>query len=318
MAPGDKPVANDALSSYGLNMQNSPIERRFIEWCDPRRLGILGVVLLLLGGWLLPTSGVTVLVGLLVCLFAVVLSRSTMQHHDSALPGLIEKLLRLACDEKVFTHHDAMLGAHLAISGNRDSIYREIALEQLQGIAHQTGLIALGVFIFEGTETWRIVYERLLRSPGLHLYRSVAWVKNANYWQDEPGRKSMAVNFELNDSEQLNIERIAIIADELWPVDDVWPVESLRQWLHEQHARGIWLKFVRQSALANEPDLIADIGIYGSRALGIQELDEHCRTNRFTLTFDFSQVSAAEERWKRLAVYAESWSGYLDRYEIPG
>ena len=48
----------------------------------------------------------------------------------------------------------------------------------------------------------------------------MAWVKNANYWQDEPGRKSMAVNFELNDAEQLNIERIAIIADELWPVDD--------------------------------------------------------------------------------------------------
>ncbi len=128
----------------------------------------------------------------------------------------------------------------------------------------------------------------------------------------------MAVNFELNDAEQLNIERIAIIADDLWPAGKVWPVESLRQWMHEQHARGIWLKFVRQSALANEADLIADTGIYGSRALGTQELDEQCRTSRFTLTFDFAQVSAAEERWKRLAVYAESWSGYLDRYEIPG
>ena len=93
----------------------------------------------------------------------------------------------------------------------------------------------------------------------------------------------------MHEAERLNIERIAIIADELWPNGEVWPTELLRQWLHEQHARGIWIKFVRQSALAHEPDLIADIGIYGSRALGIQELDEQCRTVRFTLTFDFAQ-----------------------------
>src|SRR5690606_444620 len=106
----------------------------------------------------------------------------------------------------------------------------------------------------------------------------VAWVKTADYWQDEPGRKSMAVNFELHSGERLNIERIAIIADDLWPAGEVWPAERLRQWLHEQHVRGIWLKFVRQSALALEPDLIADIGIYGSRAVGVQTLDEQCRT----------------------------------------
>jgi len=185
-------------------------------------------------------------------------------------------------------------------------------------LSRKAATIAEGTFVFEGTETWRIVYERLLRSPGLHLYRSVAWVKNANYWQDEPGRKSMAVNFDLHAAERLNIERIAIIADELWPAGEVWPTELLRQWLNEQHIRGIWVKFVRHSALEQEPDLIADIGIYGSRALGVQELDEQCRTVRFTLTFDFASVATAEDRWKRLAVYAESFAGYLDRYEMPG
>ncbi|TXH16076.1 MAG: hypothetical protein E6R00_06440 [Gammaproteobacteria bacterium] len=281
-------------------------------------MAIVGATLLLLGFWLLPGNAVTVIVGLLVCVFAATSSRGTISVGDLSQQNTFEKLLRLARDEEVSACHLAILDSHLAISRNLDSIYREIALEHLDDLARRASAIADGTFVFEGTETWRIVYERLLRSPGLHLYRSVAWVKNANYWQDEPGRKSMAVNFELNDAEQLNIERIAIIADDLWPAGEVWPVESLRQWLHEQHARGIWLKFVRQSALANEADLIADIGIYGSRALGTQELDEQCRTSRFTLTFDFAQVSAAEERWKRLAVYAESWSGYLDRYEIPG
>ena len=299
-------------------MQNSPPEPRLVDWLEPRRLAIVGATLLLLGFWLLPGNAVTVIVGLLVCVFAATSSRGTISVGDLSQQNTFEKLLRLARDEEVSACHLAILDSHLAISRNLDSIYREIALEHLDDLARRASAIADGTFVFEGTETWRIVYERLLRSPGLHLYRSVAWVKNANYWQDEPGRKSMAVNFELNDAEQLNIERIAIIADDLWPAGEVWPVESLRQWLHEQHARGIWLKFVRQSALANEADLIADIGIYGSRALGTQELDEQCRTSRFTLTFDFAQVSAAEERWKRLAVYAESWSGYLDRYEMPG
>jgi len=197
-------------------------------------------------------------------------------HHHPTSGGsgmsLLETPFQLSRDADVFQRYQAVVESLLEVSRNSDSIYREIALEHLDDLARRASAIAGGTFVFEGTETWRIVYERLLRSPGLHLYRSVAWVKNANYWQDEPGRKSMAVNFELNDAEQLNIERIAIIADDLWPVDDVWPVESLRQWLHEQHARGIWLKFVRQSALGNEPDLIADIGIYGSRAVGTQEL----------------------------------------------
>ena len=80
----------------------------------------------------------------------------------------------------------------------------------------------------------------------------------------------------------------------------------------------IWVKFVRESALKNERDLVADIGIYGSRAVGVQELDAECRTVRFTLSFDFDEVSAAEERWNRLAVYAASFADYLVRYDTPG
>jgi hypothetical protein len=220
-------------------MKNSPPESWLVDWLEPRRMAIFGAAALLLGGWLLPGSAVTVIVGLLVCLFAAASTHGSRSDSESPESNLFEKLLRLARDEEVSARHIALLESHLTISRNQDPIYREIAVEQLQDVVHRADSIAAGVFVFEGTETWRIVYERLLRSPGLHLYRSVAWVKNANYWQDEPGRKSMAVNFELNDAEQLNIERIAIIADDLWPVDDVWPVESLRQWLHEQHARGI-------------------------------------------------------------------------------
>jgi hypothetical protein len=121
----------------------------------------------------------------------------------------------------------------------------------------------------------------------------------------------------LNDAERLNIERIVIIADTLWPAAEVWPAERIRQWLHEQHVRGIWIKFVRESALKNERELVADMGIYGSRGVGIQELDDECRTVKFTLTFDFDQVAEAEDYWQRLGIYAESYGEYLDRYDIP-
>jgi hypothetical protein len=293
-----------------LDLLNAPL---------PLAIFLAGVLVTVASCLFLTVSGQVCVVG--ICLSAV-LGLAVANHRLTASnrqqPSLLETPFLLAHDAEVFERYRAVTESLFKVSRNSDTIYREIALEHLDELVRRAATIAEGTFVFEGTETWRIVYERLLRSPGLHLYRSVAWVKNANYWQDEPGRKSMAVNFELHEAERLNIERIAIIADELWPVGDVWPAELLRQWLHEQHASGIWVKLVRQSALAQEPVLIADIGIYGSRALGIQELDEQCRTVRFTLTFDFTSVANAEERWKRLAVYAESFAGYLDRYEMPG
>ena len=288
------------------------------RWLPHAAAGIAAT--LVFASWLaLPAGGLVAVVGLLVSVL-LGMAVAQRQRHRAATgeSSVLETPLQLAPDRPLFERYQELAESLLAISRNNDPIFRDIALEHLDEIINQAAAIAGGTFVFEGTETWRIVYERLLRSPGLQLYRSVAWVKNAKYWQDEPGRKSMAVNFELHEAERLNIERIAIIADELWPPGEVWPAASVLDWLFEQHRRGIWVKFVLQSALAQEPELLADIGIYGSRALGIQQLDEQCRTVRFTLAFDFDQVTAAEERWNRLSIYAESLADYLDRYELPG
>ena len=269
--------------------------------------------------WLFLSLGTLVaVVGFLVSILLGLVIANSLRKPTGSQSSPLETPFLLAHDAEVFERYQSAGDSLLSISRQRDSIFRSIALEHLDELVRQATNIADGTFVFEGTEAWRIVYERLLRSPGLHLYRSVAWIKNANYWQDEPGRKSMAVNFELHEAERLNVERIAIIADELWPTAEVWPVEPIRQWLHEQHARGVWIKFVRESALEKEPELVADIGIYGSRAFGIQELDEQCRTVRFTLTFDATRVSDVEARWDKLAVYAESFATYLDRYDMPG
>lgn len=279
----------------------------------------LAALVVIGGTWvILPESVVLPAIGILITvLLGLALAYARHWWLLCQEPTLMELPLLLAGDAPLLECYRTLGTALNEVRHNPDPLYHDLALEHLNKLAAQARTIAAGTFTFDGTEAWRIIYERLLRSPGLHLYRSVAWVKSPMYWQDEPGRKSMAVNFELNDAERINIERIAIIADHLWPEGDVWPVEQIRQWLAEQHQRGIWIKFVRQSALANEPDLITDIGLYGARALGIQELDDECRTTRFTLTFDFAGVAEAEERWKRLTVYAESFASYLDRYEMP-
>ena len=284
-------------------------------------IAVAGVncLIVLSSGVLLSIDGLVIMIGLLVSLLAglVVTLFVSPASVRTELPLELELPFLLASDESMFLRYRRATELMLKISRRKDPIYRGIALDKVDDLVQRFTTIASGTLVYESTESWRIVYERLLRSSGLYLYRSVAWVKNAHYWQDEPGLKSMAVNFELQDKEQLNIERIAIIGDDLWPASQNWPPEPVRRWLHEQHVHGIWVRLVKQSTLTNEPELLADIGIYGSRALGIQELDDQCRTVRFVLTFDYAKVMEAEARWNRLAIFAESYGSHLDRYGIP-
>jgi hypothetical protein len=123
----------------------------------------------------------------------------------------------------------------------------------------------------------------------------------------------MQVNFELIDEGTLNVECIAIFPDHLWPADERFPVEPLRQWVDQQYNHGIWIKLIRQSALATEPDLLVDMGIYGSRAVGIQELDSQGRTVRFTLSFDI-----AFRLCRNVLVTDMSWPAYREILERVG
>lgn len=292
-----------------------PTQNQHRWW--PIALALIGCVLVSVSASLLSLHGVVVVCGLLLSVLMGLVIRTPMpisSHID--LPAELDASFQLARDEQVFERFRRTTALLLKVSRHHDPIYRDIAFEQIDELNRRLTSIAAGSLIFEGTETWRIVYERLLRSRGLYLYRSVAWVRNAAYWQDEPGRKSMAVNIELQETGSLAIERIAILAEELWPSESKLPVEPIRRWLYDQHIGGINLKLVRASALQQEPALMADIGIYGSRALGTQELDDHGRTVRFVLTFDYTKVAEAEDRWNRLTVYAESVERFVDRYEV--
>lgn len=235
------------------------------------------------------------------------------EERDRRRSEAIERLavpLALGPEDDLYPHYWAYCRALTALAEQTDPVLREIAALKLASVNAQIGLIAAGTVVFAGTETWRTVYEQLLAGGSIHEYRSVAWVRSADYWQDAPGRQSMRANFAAVHKRVL-IERIVILPDAIWPDDRTLPAEPLRTWLHEQHDHGLHLVLVRESSLSGEPDLLADFGIYGDRAVGTQELDEKSRTVRFTLSFDPQAVRLADDCWRRLSIFGIPFQSLL-------
>ncbi|MFO0850763.1 MAG: hypothetical protein U0871_19735 [Gemmataceae bacterium] len=220
--------------------------------------------------------------------------------------------LTLAPDHELFEQYLAVCQALTELAAQSDPILKEFAGLKLASLAEQIRGLAGGEIEFAGTETWRTVYDKLLRSADLREYRSVAWVRAAGYWQDQPGRQSMAANFEAAHRGVL-VERVIVLRDDLWPPTDPLPTDAIRPWIEEQHNHGLWVALVRESDLAAEPGVLSDFGLYGGRAVGVQELDERARTVRFTLSFDRQAVRLARDRWDRLYLFATPYRTLLDR-----
>ena len=264
--------------------------------------------------WLLPLAAqISIVIGLLITLLVVTgLTLQKVRSRDAENEAMAT-LSALASDPEILGRHKLIADSIKSISQRKDSIYRELVLKQLSVLADHSRRLANGSIDYPSTEAWRVVYEELLRSPGLYLYRSVSHIESAHYWQDGPGQQSTTLNIELHDAGIVNIERTAIIADHLWPQDELFPVEPLHAWLKQQYMHGIWIKLVRESQLDGERELVSDFGIYGSRAVGMQMADAAGRTIRFELSFDFERVKQAESIWERLQVFETSYRDLLDR-----
>jgi hypothetical protein len=262
----------------------------------PAQLALLGSFISILGG-----------------LFLSYLGQEDEREQKRA--SVIESLsvpLSLASDPELFQQYQAISRSMTALAKRTDPILRRIAILKFASVNDQIDGLASGKIAFAQTEGWRTVYEEILKSPDVRQYRSLAWVETADYWQDEPGKQSMRVNYEAVRRGVL-VERIMILRDQLWPRDQLLPAQSILPWIEEQNNHGLWLALVRESELRREPDLLLDMGIYGDRAVGFQELDEHCRTLRFTLDLDPQAVKLADERWQRLLLFARSFGTLLDQ-----
>lgn len=253
------------------------------------------------------------LVSVLAGLFLAYLEQE--EERERKRNETLERLsvpLTLAPHRDLFDPYLTICRSLTELTQSGDPILREIACLKLASVAGQIESLAAGTVIFAGTEAWRTVYERLLGSSDVREYRSIAWVRSRDYWQDAPGRQSMAANLQAAHRGVL-IERILILKDSLWPDGAPLPTDTILPWIQEQHNHGLWITLVREEDLASEPDLLCDLGIYGQRAVGTQELDERGRTLRFTLVFDPQAVRLALDRWQRLSVYATSFRSLLDQ-----
>jgi hypothetical protein len=193
-----------------------------------------------------------------------------------------------------------------------DPILRDAAAVRLAAIQEETSALSEGRIVFVSTEAWRTVYERILRTPGLERYLSVAWLRNEDYWRDVPGQHSMQLNYDLVQL-GVRIERTLILNDFFWPPGATLPAKVICQWIEEQYKRGIVVRLVRESEIEDEPELLCDFGIYGHRATGQLDLDEQCRAERFTLDFTPQKVRLFEERWRRLLLFTVTFRDVLDR-----
>ena len=233
-------------------------------------------------------------------------------REHAALLDALRPPRGLVGDAELMAVHRGLTDALASLSAAGDGTLRRSALLLLGELNAGLRQMADGRLTFDRTETWRTVYERLLRSPEVDRYRSVAWFRTADYWQDPPGRASLTLNYELA-AAGLSIRRAVIVPAVLWPAGDPLPGPPVRGWADEQHVRGIWVTLVREEDVQDEPDLPVDLGLYGDVAVGYQILDETGRTRRFELDYRADERARAEDLWERLALYAVPYADLLDR-----
>ena len=193
-------------------------------------------------------------------------------------------------------------------------VFRQQVTLRLHDKLAEISELAAGKIVFSSTETWRTVYQQVLETIDVKRYLSVALIRSDDYWRDAPGESSMQFNYELV-ADGFHIHRLFIIDEFFWPRAARTPSKQLFHWILEQYQRGIEVSLIRLNDLDDEPSLVCDIGIYGEIAVGRQQTDFEGKTTRFELCFTQNALQHAEQIWKQLMVFAQSFSKIID--ELP-
>ena len=294
-----------------------------VQSFEPRHAWILalviaiGLFLMAIESSALPTGMLALLAALAAPTALVVFHLKADRQRHRELTTMLNVLpipFALAPAPGFFQQYVKFADALTKIGRHNDRLFRDLALHRLTTVADEFATMANGRIVFHATETWRTAYQHILETLRVKTYLSVAWVRTNDYWNDAPGRQSMRFNYELV-GRGIRIERVHILSEELWPFDERLPTGGILEWLVEQRGQGIHVSLLRESDLSKEPDLLRDFAIYGDRATGTQELDEHSRTVRFVLSFDEPSIQKALDRWERLTLYSVPLQTVVDRLQ---
>lgn len=232
----------------------------------------------------------TVILSLIMAVFLKILS------VDALMGRMHEISQKIAHEPNVKEFYDQTIDALCQTFEIKDQVFLELVKSKLNEFRLQLVTeLAVGMISFRA-ESWRVPYQKILSQPDVTLYKSIAWVKSEAYWQDEAGRSSIEFNYELI-SRGKEIERIFILRD------NVLKSSKIKKWIREQRDNGIKVLIAKESSIPSEEDLLYDLGIYGNRAVGYQHIDDNCRTIKFELYFDKSQIERAKEIFERLKLH---------------
>ena len=195
-----------------------------------------------------------------------------------------------------------------------DSILRQFLMLKSADLGDELQMLPDGTFRITSPSDWQTIYEQFLRNVDITKFWSVAWVKTSDYGQDPLSQLRLQIDFDAV-RRRVMLHRVVIVADQLWPLSDLHPQESLRTWVECQHDHGIWVGLVRESQIAHVSDLLSEFGIFGDRALAVREHNDEQLSIPYVLSFDAVQIQKAKARWKRMKTYAISYMTLLDQLE---
>lgn len=217
-------------------------------------------------------------------------------------------LLQTVAANPTLSDSYSMIAESLCAVGNvQNPIFSALAEERVTDLGRAFERLAAKELVYVGTEAWRNAYADVLTQSDLSKYRSVSWVRSLNYWQDQPGQQSLAVNCQLAES-GVDVTRIIILRVSETCENDGQLREPLNSWMKTQHKSGIRLLYVPEHSITSEQGLLSDFGIYSDVAVGVLETDDSGRSLRFRLSFQENEIERHNEMWGRLMLYAKPWS----------
>lgn len=248
-------------------------------------------------------SFVSLLAGILLALMKEV--ESTARHVHLALSGLTASRSVMSVRE-LRAAWEVIASAMQNVAESESTLFRQLATERIRAMHREAERMSNSELMYVSTEAWRHAYADVLNQEDVKEYRSVAWIRSLNYWQDQPGQQSLNLNYELV-SRGMSVTRLIILRSSEVCGENGTILQPIRDWIENQHEAGIRILLVPEESLDNEKGLLIDVGLYGSTAVGILDANQASETICFRLSFDEQDVRQYLEKWERLLLFAREW-----------